>query len=439
LLLKAIDKKKSGQELSRAEIKQIITGYVAGEIPDYQMAALLMAIYFRGLSEEETFRLTQEMMNSGKVLDLSFLPRLAVDKHSTGGVGDKTSLVLAPLIASVGIYVPMITGRSLGHTGGTLDKLESIPGFRTVLSAKAFVDQLEKLGAAITGQTEEFAPADRRIYALRDATRTVDSIPLITASILSKKLAEGAEGYVFDVKQGKGAFMRTLDEARVLAYSLVSISERMARKATALITAMDQPLGMTIGNAVEVIEAFETLKGRGASDVVELTVALGEEMLLMTGAVENKEDARLVLEDKLASGEALSKMTEIIKAQGGNKAAVDDYSLLPRPKAWKEIESPAEGYISEIDSYRLALVVNKLGAGRATANSPIDRSVGIVLKKKVGSYASLGEPLMEVLYNEIEPGPELVGMALASFAFSEEPPSIPPLVRERIAPQTSSD
>lgn len=431
--MKAIEKKKAGQELSPAEIKRVIKSYVAGAIPDYQMAALLMAIYFRGLSEEETFRLTKEMMDSGKVLDLSFLPRPAVDKHSTGGVGDKISLVLAPLVASVGIFVPMVAGRSLGHTGGTLDKLESIPGFRTNLSAKEFVNQLEKVGAVIAGQTEEIAPADKKLYALRDATRTVDSIPLITASILSKKLAEGAYGYVFDVKQGRGAFMKTLEEARVLAYSLVSVSERMGKRATALITAMDQPIGMTIGNAVEVIEAFETLKGRGASDVVELTLALGSEMLFLAGAVENKEDAKLILEEKLTSGEALSKMREIIAAQGGDETAVDDYSLLPKPKAGREIVSPTDGYISGIDSYRLAVVVNKLGAGRADTDAPIDRSVGIVLKKKVGTYASKGEPLMEILYNEIEPTPELVGMALASFAFSEERPSLTPLVRERIA------
>jgi len=428
-----IAKKKAGDELNSKEIKFLIDGYMKGQISDYQMSAFLMAVCFQGMSQEETFNLTSAMMNSGVVLDLGFIPAAKIDKHSTGGVGDKISLILAPLAATAGICVPMISGRSLGHTGGTLDKLESIEGFSTDLSTENFIHQLKEIGVAIMGQSDEIAPADKRIYALRDVTFTMDSIPLIIASILSKKLAEGAEGYVFDVKVGKGSFIKSLEEARVLAFQLVNICQRMGKKAVSLITSMDQPLGYTIGNSIEVIEAIEILKGKGAKDVLELSLTLSAEMLFMSQIVESRDAAVKLLKEKIKNGEALERFKQLIQHQKGNPEVINDYSLLPTPKSRYPVLSPSTGYINQIDAFQLAMVVSQLGAAREKADSPINHAVGIVLRKKVGEFTLRGEPLMELLIDDPSPPlKNLKNQVLEALEFSEEEPESKTLIIERI-------
>lgn len=425
--------KKAGEELSGDEINFLIDGYMNGKIADYQMTALLMAICFQGMTQEETYNLTTAMMKSGLMLDLAFIKGSKIDKHSTGGVGDKISLILAPLVASAGIYVPMISGRSLGHTGGTIDKLESIQGFRTDLSIESFINQIKEIGVAIIGQSDEIAPADKRIYALRDVTSTVASIPLITASILSKKLAEGADGYVFDVKVGKGSFIKSREEARVLAFQLVNICQMMGRKAVSMITSMDQPLGYTIGNSIEVIEAIETLKGRGAKDLLQLTLSLAAEILYMSQIFKSPQDVINLLKNKLNSGEALKKFRQLVQWQKGNPDVINDYSLLNTPKARYQILSPSTGYISEMDAFQLATVVNKMGAARDKADSPINRSVGILVRKKVGDYTLRGEPLIDLLLDEPSaPIENLKNQVLQAIDFSDEEPEDRPLIIERI-------
>jgi pyrimidine-nucleoside phosphorylase len=428
-----IAKKKAGNELSAKEIDFLIEGYMSGLITDYQISALLMAICFQGMNQQETFNLTSAMMNSGLMLDLEFIGGVKIDKHSTGGVGDKISLVLAPLAASAGIYVPMISGRSLGHTGGTLDKLESIPGFQTDMSVEDFIEQIKEIGVAIMGQTKDIAPADKRIYALRDVTCTVDSIPLITASILSKKIAEGADGYVFDVKVGKGAFVKNLEEARMLAFQLVNICQMMGRKAISLITSMDQPLGYTVGNSVEVIEAIEVLKGKGAKDVTRLSLVLAAEMLYMANKVKHHKEGVQLLKEKLEKGEALIKFRQLIQKQKGNPEVINDYSLFKPPKSRCQILSPLTGYISEIDAFKIAAVVNKIGAGREKADSTINHSVGLILRKKAGEYTLRGEVLAELLLDQSSPPlKELKNELQQAFDFSDEEPEIRPLIIERI-------
>jgi len=429
-----IEKKKKGEALSTNEIRFIVKGSLNGEVPDYQLAALFMAIRFQGMNRKETADLTREMLNSGKVIELDTIPGEKVDKHSTGGVGDKVSLILAPLVASAEVVVPMMSGRGLGHTGGTLDKLESIPGFQTNLSIPQFLKQLSHIGVGIIGQSEEIAPADRGFYALRDVTGTVDSIPLITASILSKKLAEGAEWYVFDAKVGEGAFMKTMDESRALASSLVSVSSEMGKQASALITSMEQPLGEMVGNSLEVIEAIDALKGEGPAELIELTMRLGAEMLLLAGKVGDIEQGAEALKGKLQSGEALDKFRELVSWQGGDPRVVDDYHLLPQAKERWEMRSQSDGFISKLDAYQIGLAVKRLGGGRESLHQEIDPSVGIRCLKKMGEWVRKGEILMEVYYNNSQRLSEAMEGLLSTVELSEEEVAPPPLVREKVLP-----
>ena len=429
-----IEKKKRGEALSTDEIRFIVAGSLKGEIPDYQLAALFMAIRFQGMDRRETTDLTREMMNSGKLMELGSIPGEKVDKHSTGGVGDKVSLVLAPLTASAGVVVPMMSGRGLGHTGGTLDKLESIPGFQTSVSIPRFLKQLSHIGVGMIGQSEEIAPADRRFYALRDVTGTVDSIPLITASILSKKLAEGAQGYVFDVKVGEGAFMRTMEEARALASLLVSVSAEMGKRASALITSMEQPLGEMVGNSLEVMEAIDALKGKAPVELIELTLRLGAEMLLLAGKVKDVKEGVEVLRSKLQGGEALSKFRELIGWQGGDPRVVDDYRLLPKANGRWEMRSPSDGFVSKLDAYQIGLAVRRLGGGRESLQQEIDPSVGIRCRKKVGEQVRKGEILMEIYYNNPQKLSEVVEGLLSAVELSEGEVVPPPLIREKVVP-----
>ena len=428
-----IEKKKRGEALSTDEIRFIVAGSLQGEIPDYQLAALFMAIRFQGMDPRETTDLTSEMMNSGKVIELGSIPGEKIDKHSTGGVGDKVSLILAPLVASAGVVVPMMSGRGLGHTGGTLDKLESIPGFQTTPSIPRFLKQLFHIGVGIIGQSEEIAPADRSFYVLRDVTGTVDSIPLITASILSKKLAEGAEGYVFDVKVGSGAFMRAMEEARALASSLVSVASEMGKRAFALITSMEQPLGEMVGNSLEVMEAIDALKGKGPAELIELILRLGAEMLLLAGKVKDIEEGAEALTNKLQSGEALEKFLELVSWQGGDPRVVDDYRLFPRAKGRWEMPSPSGGYVSELDAYQIGLAVKRLGGGRESLQQEIDPSVGIRCRKKIGEWVRKGEILMEIYYNDSQKLSQAMELLLSAVELLEGEIAPPPLVREKIS------
>ncbi len=426
-----IAKKRDGQALSGQEIAFFVRGVTDGSLPDYQIAALLMAIYLRGMSDQETVALTREMMHSGLVLDLSEIPGPKVDKHSTGGVGDKISLPLAPLVASLGVVVPMISGRALGHTGGTLDKLESIPGFRTNLSVEEFKEALRTVGVAIIGQTDELAPADRRLYALRDATATVSSIPLITSSILCKKLAEGIDGLVLDVKTGSGAFMRRYEDARALARSMVTIARGMGKRVVALITNMDQPLGWAVGNALEVVEAVEVLQNRGPKDTTELTKTLAVEMLLLAGRAESREEAQHLVNRALASGQAYARWTEMVRRQGGDPEAILQPEFV-KVRFTEEVRAPEGGYLAAYDTYALGMAATVLGAGRLTKEDRIDPAVGLRVFKKVGDRVEPGEPILELRAND----PQRLQMAREhlqnALHISPEPPAIQPLVLERL-------
>lgn len=395
-----IEKKKRGMKLSKEEIEFLIKGYVDGEIPDYQIAAFLMAVYFQGMDEEETTYLTLAMASSGEMVDLSKIDGVKVDKHSSGGIADTTSLVLIPLVASAGVKAAKMSGRGLGHTGGTIDKLESIPGFKTELSLEEFIGNVNKIGAAITGQSKHLVPADKKLYALRDVTSTVDSIPLIASSIMSKKIAGGADKIVLDVKFGRGAFMKTYEEAKELAELMVKIGNLAGRETVAFVTDMEQPLGLAIGNSIEVIEAIETLKGNGHEDLINLCFELGSEMLLLSGLYKEKEEAVRVLKDNITSGKALQKFREIIKAQGGDEKVVEDYSLLPGAKYTLEVYPEEDGYVREIDALRLGLTAMKLGAGRQKKEDVIDLGVGIWIFKKVGDFSEKEKPLAKILAND---------------------------------------
>jgi len=378
-----IIKKRNGFALSQAEIKYMISGFTNGIIPAYQMSAFLMAVYFKGLDINEIFYFTKTLLHSGKILNLSNIGRPVIDKHSTGGVGDKISLILSPLAASAGIIVPMISGRGLGHTGGTVDKMESIPGFNTQISGRRLKKQLKQIGAAMIGQTPELAPADNKIYALRDVTATVESIPLISASIMGKKLAEGIDGMVLDVKTGNGAFTKNIEDAVKLAKLIISIGSKMGKKVTALITDMNQPLGYAIGNALEVKESIDVLQGRGPKDVREISLALAEYMLKLAG----KKNPRQIAQKLLDTGTAYRKFIQIVKAQGG------DISRLPEAKLKAPVLAPRSGYITGIDTLELGLCSTYLGAGRITIDSVIDPSAGIMLMSKIGNRVKKGEPL----------------------------------------------
>jgi pyrimidine-nucleoside phosphorylase/thymidine phosphorylase len=429
-----IHRKREGGSLTADELRDLVDGYTAGTIPDYQLAAFCMAVYFRGMDAAEALALTEAMLHSGDVLDLSALPGPKVDKHSTGGVGDKVSLPLAALAAACGVKVPMVSGRGLGHTGGTLDKLEAIPGFRVDLPVERFIELVGTVGACLIGQTDRIAPADRKLYALRDVTATVESIPLIAASIMSKKLAEGIDGLVLDVKVGRGAFMKTLPRARELALALTGIGRGAGKRVTALLTAMDQPLGMAIGNALEVVESIELLRGGGPADLLEVTVALTAEMLLLARLAPNLPAARQAVEAAIADGRGLAKWREIVAAQGGDPRVIDDTGRLPQADTLRELASPGGGYIEAIDGEALGLCAMALGAGRARVEDRIDPAVGLLLRKKVGDRVARGEPLLVIHRNAASPDLAwLEPRLLTAFTIGPLPAAPAPLIIERLA------
>lgn len=395
-----IIKKKLGQELTKEEIHFLIDGYVKDEIPDYQISALLMAIAINGLTEQEQFFLTFEMLNSGDQIDLSSVEGIKADKHSTGGVGDKTTLVVAPLVASCGVKMAKMSGRGLGHTGGTLDKLEAIPNFRIALTDKEFLNQVRDISIAVVGQTGEIAPADKKLYALRDVTGTVESIGLIASSIMSKKLASGASHILLDVKVGDGAFMKDLNEARKLADAMVKIGNSAGKKVVAMLTDMGQPLGIAVGNSIEVIEAIETLKGNGPEDFNTLCIELASELLLMTEVSNTKEEAVKLVKEKINNGEALDKLRQMIRYQSGDERVIDDYSLFPSAKSIITIQSDVEGYVEKINTLEIGRAAMLLGAGRSNKDDEIDLAVGVKVFKKVGDKVNLGDVIAEIHANE---------------------------------------
>ena len=399
--------------MTSEEIEFLVGGYSSGEIPDSQMAAFLMAVYFRGMTAEETSALTMAMVHSGQTLDLSCIPGIKVDKHSTGGVGDKTTLVLLPLLAAAGIPVVKMSGRSLGFTGGTLDKLESIPGFSTALTPERMVEQVKRIGAAIAGPTTDLVPADKRIYALRDITATVDCIPLIAASVMSKKIAAGADAFVLDVKAGSGAFMKTIEEARELARIMVGIGRQAGRKTVAVITDMNQPLGCAVGNALEVREAIETLKGNGPADLVELCTVLGGIALTLGG---KSGDIRELLPKGLA------KFREIIEAQGGDPRVIDDYSLLPTAPVIRQVKALKNGYVNRLDADQIGLAAAELGCVRGKAGATPDPAAGIILHKKIGDRVPMCESLAEIHAASEALADQAAKMVLAAYEFGKRYP-----------------
>ena len=428
LVQSLIERKRDGGALSPAEWEALLAGFLSDQVPDYQMAALLMAIVWRGLTPDELTVLTRLMRDSGARLEWPAGFPARVDKHSTGGVGDKVSLVLAPLVASLGIAVPMMSGRGLGHTGGTTDKLESIPGFRTDLPLAAVQAQVARLGVAMFGQTEAIAPADRRLYALRDVTGTVPAIPLIAASILSKKLAEGLTGLVLDVKAGSGAFLPAVDDARALARTMVDLGEAAGCRTTALVTAMDRPLGRAIGNALEVEETLLALSGQGPEDLLTVTRALAMEMVLLAGRAPDPAAARRLVDDALASGAALDRFRELIEAQGGDPAVVDDPGRLPQAAEVELFEAPAAGTIAAVDPRPLGEAVVAMGGGRRRLGDTIDPSVGFVVSGRPGAPVAKGEPIASVF--AADPAGIAVGLAALGRAirFGEPAPQLPLLV-----------
>ena len=428
-----IKAKRDGHALSKEEIEFLVLGLTNGAIREYQFAAFLMVVFFRGMTFEETMNLTAAMMKSGRVFDLSDIPGIKVDKHSTGGVGDKVSLVLAPLVAACGVSVPMVSGRGLGHTGGTLDKLESIPGFRTDLTYHQFRRILKKTGFAMMGQTAELAPADKKIYALRDVTATVDSIPLIAASIMSKKLAEGIDGLVLDVKTGSGAFMAERKHARRLAETMIAIGNGLGKQVVALITSMDQPLGRAVGNSLEVIETFEALKGRGPADLMAVTRELATHMLIMgSGIAFTRQRACAVLNHALGTGGALERFRALIKAQGGDERVADDYSLLPTARHTIRVVATDSGFVQEIDTLRTGMLSVRLGAGRAKQEDRIDPAVGFWFRRKIGDRVRKGDVLAEVLANRRELGREIAGELRECYRIGRSRILPPRLIIEKI-------
>jgi pyrimidine-nucleoside phosphorylase len=388
-----IERKRDGEKLEPEELRELVLAYSSGQVPDYQMAALLMAVYFRGLDRAEMNALMDAMLESGRRLDLSGLPMPRIDKHSTGGVGDKVSLILAPLIASLGVAVPMMSGRGLGHTGGTLDKLESIPGFRTALTLAEAEKQIAKIGCAMLGQTDEIVPADRKIYALRDATATVEVIPLIAASIMSKKIAESLTGLVLDIKRGSGSFLPELEQEIQLAEAMIDLGAIHACPVVALVTAMDRPLGNACGNALEVAEAIEVLKGAGPDDLIEVTFALGAEMLLLTTLASTREGARAMMDAAIRSGKALRKFEEIITAQGGDAGVVDDPLRLPQARYQAEFIAHRDGVVQSVDPRAVGYGVIALGGGRRNMEEKVDPSVGFVITAKPEDHVLKGQVL----------------------------------------------
>ncbi len=425
-----IMKKRNGGVLTKEEIDFIISSYTKDYIPDYQMSALLMAIYFRGMTPEETANLTMAMAYSGDVMDLSAIKGIKVDKHSTGGVADTTTLVLAPMVAACGAPVAKMSGRGLGHTGGTIDKLESIPGMRVELSEEEFIDNVNKYGIAVIGQTKNLTPADKKLYALRDVTATVDSIPLIASSVMSKKIAAGADAIVLDVKVGRGAFMKDLESAKALAKLMVDIGNSVGRKTVAHVTNMDYPLGLAIGNALEIIEAVQVLKGHGSKDLLEVCMLLGSDMLQIAGVAKDDKEARAKLKEALDSGKALQKFKEFIKAQGGDERVVDDLSLLPQAKYIRPWIADRDVYIKDLMALDLGLVAMKLGAGREKKEDKIDLAVGIMLGGKVGDIVRKGEPIATIYANDEGKAEWALNEIKKYILLSDEPVERPTLIFE---------
>ena len=427
-----IAKKRDGGELTREEIAYFIHGYVKGEIPDYQASALAMAVYLRGMTARETAWLTMEMEHSGDTMDLSSVEGIKADKHSTGGVGDKTTLVLAPIVASLGVRMAKMSGRGLGHTGGTIDKLESIPGLRTDLSRDEFLGIVRDIGLCIVAQSGNLVPADKKLYALRDVTATVESVPLIASSIMSKKLAAGADCILLDVKTGSGAFMKTLEESRVLAKAMVEIASHAGRRAAALITEMDRPLGCAVGNALEVMEACETLQGRGPDDLTELCLELAAGILVMAGKAENLEQAGRLAHGQIANGQAFEKFRQMVQAQGGDVSALTDYDALLAPVVRYEVRARQEGFLQSLNTEQCGIASVALGAGREKKEDAIDYSAGILLKKKPGDFVHAGDVLAEFhaasekLCHDAE---EIFQNALQ---YGKEAPHLRPLILDRI-------
>lgn len=414
-----IIKKKNGLALTNEEIKFMIDAYVKGDIPDYQMSSMLMAICFKGLNDEEQYALTIAMLESGEQIDLSKINGVCVDKHSTGGVGDKTSLVVAPIAAACGLKIAKMSGRGLGHTGGTLDKLESIPGFNINVDTQDFYKQVDEISLAIIGQTLNITPADKKLYALRDVTGTVDNIGLIASSIMSKKLASGANSIVLDVKVGDGAFMKTIEDATRLAHALVAIGRKCGRNVSAMLTDMDSPLGNMVGNSLEVIEAIETLKGNGPKEFEYLCKQVCVELLMMTKFVSSEEKALELIEEKLQSGEALQKLRDMIKYQHGDPRVVDDYSLLPQAKKKIKVLAPKAGYVAKLEALGIGLSAMLLGAGRESKEDNVDLAVGVEVLKKVGDKVEEGEPLV-ILYSNGRKEEEAIEKVLNSYHIVNE-------------------
>ena len=427
-----IEKKRNGEKLSKEEIYFFIDGYVKGEIPDYQISALLMAIYFSGMDDEETAVLTEAMMHSGDIIDLSEFGEFTVDKHSTGGVGDKTSLVIAPVMASLGCKMAKMSGRGLGHTGGTVDKLESIPGFKTSVAPKEFFEQVRQTGVAVIGSTANLAPADKKLYALRDVTATVDSIPLIASSIMSKKLAAGAHNIVLDVKIGSGAFMKTEEQGRKLAEKMVSIGKSFNKNIAAVITNMDRPLGRAIGNALEIIEVCETLKGRGPADLTAECVELAANMIYLGERAENMKTARVLAKDAIESGAAFQKLCEMVEAQGGDADYLRDTSRFTLGQVQQDVLCPADGFITRADAEQIGRASVLLGAGRETKDSAIDFGAGIILHKNAGDAVKRGDVLATLYADGETRCEEAAPKLLQAFSFGAEPPKPEPLVLARV-------
>jgi pyrimidine-nucleoside phosphorylase len=425
-----IARKRDGHALTRDEIGAFVRGATDGSWEDYQLTAMLMAIFLRGMNPEETAHYADAMMRSGVVADLSDVPGVKVDKHSTGGVGDKISIPLAPMVVACGVPVPMISGRGLGHSGGTLDKLESIPGFRTDLSLAAYHAQVAKIGCALIGQTRDLAPSDKKLYALRDVTATVECIPLICGSILSKKLAEGIDALVLDVKFGRGAFMKTRAEARQLAGALVSVGKAGGKQVRALLTAMDQPLGRAVGNALEVAESVACLRGEGPADVMEVTYALGSHMLILGGVARDEADARQRLERVAASGAALEKFREIVAAQGGDVRTIDDPLRLPQAKHQVAMMASRSGVVVDVDAMAVALAALRLGAGRAKAADQVDPAVGVSGLAKMGERVVAGGTLAVIHANDEAALAEARAMLTKAIVIGDTPPDLPPLIAE---------
>lgn len=428
-----IQRKRNGEELSPEEVSWLVEGYTQGNIPDYQMAAFLMAVYFSGMSDREVTALTDCMIRSGQRMDLSEVPGVKVDKHSTGGVGDKTSLIAAPLAAAAGVVVPMITGRALGFTGGTLDKLESIPGFRTDLSPTEFRDQLRRVGLCFAGQSAEIAPADRKLYALRDATATVDSIPLIASSIMSKKLAMGLDALVLDVKVGSGAFMKRQVDARRLAQLMVGIGRRMGVKVQALITDMNQPLGFAVGNALEVMEVSQTLQNAGPVDLTRLSLELAARMIHLGKVAATLEEAREIAQRKLLDGSGYRKLKEVIQAQGGNPMVLDRFELLPNATGMREVTSPRSGFVSSIDAEDIGRAAMMIGAGRDRMEDRIDPAVGVILEVKPGHRVEMDSVLCRLYYTREDNVEEAAQLVEDAFRISNQPPEEYDLILEVVS------